>query len=173
MNKRGVSVIALPFYYDMKRYKEGKCSECGNEGPIAYVKEQLCSYCNRRRHARNYAKKDKKVYILKRSPIKPSKRRAKSIKNDNAFYEEVWNSKPHCCEECHKSLPVFNKSYISHIISKGSNVAFRHDKRNINILCFSCHQQWEFGDKRSMRIYSKNSKIIEDLNLEYHKGSVF
>ena len=66
--------------------------------------------------------------------------------------------------EKHKDLgDKWERYMFSHILSKGSNPAFRHDKDNINILCLECHQVWEFGDKKSMGIYPENEEIIQML----------
>ena len=42
-----------------------------------------------------------------------------------------------------------------------------HDPRNINILCFEMHNRWENGDRKNMRIYPGNVKVIELLKKEY------
>ena len=49
---------------------------------------------------------------------------------------------------------------FSHILSKGSQPRLRHNKENVNILCLQCHQSWEFGDKKAMRIYPSNEIMI-------------
>ena len=49
---------------------------------------------------------------------------------------------------------------MSHILTKGAHPSLRHDKRNINLVCMEHHQIWEFGDRKSMKIYEKNKPII-------------
>jgi len=88
---------------------------------------------------------------------------------DEQFYEEVFNQSNHICEECGEQLPIeFRDSEgkiiarfrYSHIIAKSIAPELRHDLRNMNDLCFLCHQKWDFGEKTKMKIYKKNQKIF-------------
>lgn len=84
------------------------------------------------------------------------------------FYRFCWQHKPHICEECMKPLKEYSATYISHIISRGSDARIAYDARNVNILCFNCHLKWENGNRTSMRIYNANKKIIEEMKREYN-----
>lgn len=104
---------------------------------------------------------------------KPAKSKKKSRKTatingktDKEFYLEVWQSRPHFCEECHKNLDIPDykteigdpiPTLFSHRTSKGARQDLRHDPENINLLCPTCHHKWEFGNRRSMKIYSYDS----------------
>ena len=83
------------------------------------------------------------------------------------FYIWVWDRKKHYCEECAKPLLEYSSVFISHIISKGARSDIAHDPRNVNILCFKHHDQWETGNRAKMNIYKKNIKIIELLKKDY------
>lgn len=83
------------------------------------------------------------------------------------FYRWAWANKPHFCEECIKPLREYSAVYVSHILTRGANPAMAHDPRNVNILCFEHHNQWENGDRQRMRIYRKNQLIINELLQEY------
>ena len=83
------------------------------------------------------------------------------------FYRWVWKNKPHYCEECMKPLREYSSVYVSHILTRGAHPDMAHDPRNIIILCFNHHNQWENGDRRAMRIYEKNVETIELLKNEY------
>lgn len=86
------------------------------------------------------------------------------MKKDREFYKEIWNERPHVCEECSSLLgDFFTSVYCSHILAKGAFPTLRYNKENINILCLNCHQRWEFGDRKSMKIYPKNEIIINKL----------
>lgn len=85
------------------------------------------------------------------------------------FYRWIWDNKPHQCEECMKPLNNYSAVYCSHILARGAYPEMAHDTRNINILCFEHHNQWENGDKKMMRIYPQNLKLIELLKSEYQK----
>lgn len=83
------------------------------------------------------------------------------------FYRFCWKHKPHICEECMKPLLEYSATYISHIRTRGAFPEMAFDCRNVNILCFNHHNQWENGDRESMRIYSINELTIEQLEQEY------
>lgn len=85
------------------------------------------------------------------------------------FYRWVWDHKPHWCEETLRPLHNFSASLCSHILTRGAHPEMAHDPRNVNILCFDMHQRWENGDRRGMRIYESNMRIIEMLRKEYQK----
>ena len=87
------------------------------------------------------------------------------------FYRYCWAHKIPMCEECGKPLRYYSATYVSHILTRGSHPEMAHDIRNVNILCFEHHQQWETGDRQSMRIYEKNLRRIEQLKQEYNVDS--
>lgn len=84
------------------------------------------------------------------------------------FFKWVWEHKPHYCEECMKPLRGYSAVYCSHIITRGSHPEIAHDPRNINILCFEHHNQWENGKRERMRIFPGNEKIIKELMQDYN-----
>lgn len=90
-----------------------------------------------------------------------------SEKQNVKFYKWVWAHKPHWCEECMKPLPEYSATYVSHIISRGSDARMAYDARNVNILCFKHHSLWENGDRETMRINEINKLTIEQLKNEY------
>ena len=84
------------------------------------------------------------------------------------FFKWVWEHKTHYCEECMKPLRGYSAVYCSHIITRGSHPEIAHDPRNINILCFEHHNQWENGKRERMRIFPGNEKIIKELMQDYN-----
>ncbi len=103
---------------------------------------------------------------------KISKKGKQQIKKDEKTYEAVWDSKPHNCEECGKFLGddfrnyegrINNKSYYSHILTKARHPNFRNNIKNFNLLCPTCHQKWEFGNRVDMEITPDNKIIIQKL----------
>lgn len=80
------------------------------------------------------------------------------------FFRYMWDVKPHYCEECLKPLKGYSAVYISHICTRGAFPMLAHDPRNINILCFEHHNQWEHANTRKgMRIYQENLEKIKVL----------
>lgn len=95
--------------------------------------------------------------------------RKKITARNQKFFHFVWLHKYHYCEECGRPLPEYSATFCSHILSRGAHSEMATDPRNINILCFNCHQQWETGEREKMRIFEKNQKTIELLKSEYSK----
>jgi hypothetical protein len=127
-------------------------------------KKKICKNCEREDYIWSHGRC--KPCSIKNSKkgrlIGLSKSAKKKIDQDKKFYEELWLERPHYCEECDKDLGEnWAKYMFSHILSKGSQPKLRHNKDNINILCLECHQKWEFGDKKSMKIYPANERLIE------------
>lgn len=88
----------------------------------------------------------------------------------NRFYRWMWEHRPHVCEEYVKPLHQYSAVYISHILSRGAFPEISHDPRNINILSFEAHEQWETGRRDKMRIYERNMRTIEILLKEYGRN---
>ena len=85
------------------------------------------------------------------------------------FFRWVWDNKPHRCEECLKPLRNYSAVYCSHILTRGAFPEAAHDARNINILCFEHHIEWENGNRERMRIYPANMRLIELMKAEYQQ----
>ena len=154
--------LCLTNPYLLFRRREGKC-ECGYEG-VLFAKGK-CRICYNRESTKKWREKSNRVKPKQRQPIKKqSAKRGSVLKKDREFYEVLWRTKPHFCEECgkflgHEPTPHF----FSHILTKGAHPALRWNLDNINILCLEHHNQWEFGKRESMSISIKNAPIIERL----------
>lgn len=83
------------------------------------------------------------------------------------FFKWVWAHKQHICEETMKPLNNYSASFCSHILTRGAFPEMAHDPRNINILCFEMHSKWEHGNRKSMRIYPGNVRLIKLMLEEY------
>ena len=92
-----------------------------------------------------------------------------SPEENERFYCWCWEHLPHVCEETGKPLREYSAVYISHILTRGAHPEMAHDPRNVNILSFEKHNQWENGDREHMRIYPGNQLRIEQLKREYNK----
>lgn len=90
-----------------------------------------------------------------------------TAQSNEKFFRWVWANKPHYCEETLRPLYNYSSVYCSHILTRGAFPEMATDPRNINILCFEAHNRWENGDRKNMRIYNSNMKLIELLKTEY------
>lgn len=105
--------------------------------------------------------------IALRKEIQKEKFGGNNARANSVFYRYCLENNPLVCEECGKPINFPSAVNVSHILSRGAHPDKAHDPRNVNILCFDCHAKWENGDRKSMRIYTKNEKIIELLKKEY------
>lgn len=155
-----------------KTVKKNKCKECDSPHVVNKF-HMMCQQCNNMRlHGSKFGKTHKFTPKRNSSPSVASKaKRDRRIKEDEEFYETVFNSKPHECEECRLNgintpLPNEFRDYegkvnarwqYSHVVPKSITPKhLRHDPLNMNRLCLQHHEQWENGDSKSMKIYAKN-----------------
>nr|DAV47270.1 MAG TPA: NinG protein [Caudoviricetes sp.] len=95
--------------------------------------------------------------------------RGHSMAENERFYRYCWRIYPHICQECLRPLGNYSAVYISHIRTRGAFPEMAHDVRNVNVLCFKHHNQWETGNRKAMRIYPRNAMTIEQLTKEYNE----
>lgn len=146
-----------------------KFEGCWDETLIVYKAGKLCNSCNNRRKQEAAAIKAKEKPLFTDKAIE-------TMAGDKLTYMELWNTKPHYCEECNKFLgdhtaeeAAKNHKYVfSHILKKGMYGLIRNDARNFNLLCFEHHNQWESANTRkTMNIWEKNKEIMMTLLTEY------
>lgn len=151
------------------------CKECGFP-VIMNKKNGLCARCNKvRLHGETVITLKPRVFIVKTKKRAINRYTPKinhEVKEkDKATYFEVFNSKPNECEECQCELSdlfeidgkVVDVWQYSHILGKKAYPEFRNNKLNFNRLCLQHHQQWEFGNRQSMKIYETNQATINQL----------
>ena len=83
------------------------------------------------------------------------------------FYKYIIDHKPHVCEECGRPIRYPSAINVSHILSRGAHPELSFDPRDVNMLCWECHQKWENGNRQEMLIYENNQRIINQLKKEY------
>lgn len=84
------------------------------------------------------------------------------------FYRWCWDHYPHQCAECMRPLKQYSATYVSHILTRGAHPEMAHDPRNVRILCFDHHNQYEHRTTRNpMRIFEQTEKIISELKTDY------
>lgn len=141
------------------RPKPKKCSVCKKEKILWKSNPPTCISCNR-----------------SSSPIRLSEGSKAKICADTAFYNEIWAERNHSCEECGRNLGDTWKRYMfSHLITKGAHPDLRYDKRNIVLKCLECHNRWENGDRRNMRVFARYrdtiSQMLKESSEHYSRGS--
>lgn len=148
-----------------------QCLSKNGEATLIYNKSRMaCAYCNE--HIKKGIKdqrKEQAAIIRKSTEDMLGKIDQKVL--DQRFYRKVWNKSAdwkggNLCQECGKYLTSYSATYVSHIISRGAETRLRYDDRNVNILCYDHHRQWETGKRDEMRIFETNQTIINILKQE-------
>lgn len=70
---------------------------------------------------------------------KRKKMRIATFWSETDKFMEIWNERPHECEECQKPLFTPRPHNFDHEIPKSRGEEFRYDKDDIRIKCFWCH----------------------------------
>lgn len=152
----------------------GKCCECndGKDKPLANKSKQLCQYHNnlRKFNERGGFAGCKNGRCAR--PIKKQSSRSSSVLT--RCKDEVWYGTAikkaeliRRCEGCGCKLEgKLVRRNISHILGKQAYPHLRNHPKNYNLMCFTCHDLWEFGTdevRQQLNCYQKNINIIEQL----------
>jgi 5-methylcytosine-specific restriction endonuclease McrA len=87
------------------------------------------------------------------------------------FYRYCLHHFPLVCENCGRPINHPTATNVSHILTRGAHPEMAFDCRNINILCWQCHNWWEHKTTRNrLRLWfvEKNERTIEQLKQEYN-----
>lgn len=114
---------------------------------------------------------------LKKTPLKKSFKRItkktekqkKVTEDDITFFKEIWAEREHRCQVNKVHLgDEFNVCFFSHILTKGSYPKFRYYKKNLILMSFQAHQEWEFTDRKHPK-WNPFRDLAEELIIEYYK----
>ena len=105
-----------------------------------------------------------------RREIQKEKFGGNNAEGNAKFYAYCLRHKPLVCENCGKPIRNPSATNVSHILTRGAHPEMAFDPRNINILCWECHNAWEHKTTRwklRMWFVEKNDRTIEQLKQEY------
>jgi 5-methylcytosine-specific restriction endonuclease McrA len=91
------------------------------------------------------------AFIRRKSYIK----RKRKATGERDLFLEIWNEREHICsnKKCQKHLGEDPLAYyFAHIKPKGVYPELRLEKTNIQLLCWACHQAFDFGDRSSVHL---------------------
>jgi 5-methylcytosine-specific restriction endonuclease McrA len=77
---------------------------------------------------------------LKGKPVKGFGKRKPT--GEAKVFREIWNDREHFCAVCDRHIDEPTASNFSHLFSKAEIPKLRLDKRNIEIWCQPCHDEW-------------------------------
>lgn len=146
--------------------KPKKCKNPDCRKPFTPQYNSLQAYCSPL-----CAKKCQKKKVFKPIPKQSKSGRERKLKEVD-YYKMMWRCnaiKGKCyCEECDQELLHYNAKAVSHILTRQAHPKLALHPLNSNILCYfpfpnACHEKWETGDRKSMKIYQKNQERIEKL----------
>lgn len=75
---------------------------------------------------------------MKRSKMKTGRKAS----GEREVFGRIWDSRPHCCQVCKKTIHEARPANFSHLLPKNAYPDFRLDERNIIIKCSDCHALW-------------------------------
>ena len=107
-----------------------------------------------------------------RREIQKEKFGGNNAEGNAKFYAYCLRHKPLVCENCGVPIRHPSATNVSHILTRGAHPEMAFDPRNINILCWECHNAWEHKNTRwklRMWFVEKNERTIEELKKEYQK----
>lgn len=86
---------------------------------------------------------------------------------DEKFFRMAWATLPHYCIECDAEIRKYSRWNIHHILPKSKYPFFRHDIRNVVMLCYQHHGEAESAiSYPKMKIYphceSIKKMLLED-----------
>jgi hypothetical protein len=88
---------------------------------------------------------------------------------DKEFFLSIWDERKHFSEVGGEFLGHEPKTFFfSHILTKGAYPRFRHNKKNILLMSFEEHQEWEFTDRKDPK-WDKVKQLAEELRSEYYE----
>lgn len=135
-----------------------KCSQCGSSTMLYRVERD---------------ENKKKIFICSKHPKQEQKVKTQSIHDkDQKFYEFIWKKREHFCEECGKEIKECRPIFFHHLLPKAKFKYFRHDERNIAILCYTCHGKAESAMSYSkMKMHERferiKEKLLEEVGINY------
>ena len=107
-----------------------------------------------------------------RREIQKEKFGGNNAEGNAKFYAYCLRHKPLVCENCGVPIRHPSATNVSHILTRGAHPEMAFDPRNINILCWECHNAWEHKNTRwklRMWFVEKNERTIEELKKEHQK----
>ncbi len=107
----------------------------------------------------------KSVYKLKKRQKTEEEKEIEQMARDadRRFYKEIWDSRPHYCQECGKYLgEEVNKACIDHLAEKSRWPVYRYNEENIWLVCLDHHAQKTAGFPAI-----NHKKAIEEFKLKY------
>lgn len=96
-------------------------------------------YCKIHQYLRDDSKKKRINKVSEKGLIKKEDKK-ELLKQDFAFYQEIWDQREHICFNCKQYLGSEpSLLYMDHILEKSKYPQLRHIKENICLLCWDCH----------------------------------
>ena len=103
--------------------------------------------------------------ISDKQKLKNELKKEETRKLHSWFLSDIWEKRPHYCEECNKWLGEEPLSiFFDHLIEKSSYPEFTYEINNIFLCCGECHTRRTNGFP-----YPKHKKAIEEAKKRFNK----
>lgn len=111
---------------------------------------------------------EKVVYVIP----KKSKKQERISKEDEVFFKQIWATRPHYSEVSGDFLgDEYNPCFFSHILTKAAYPRFRHYEKNICLMTWHEHNEWEFTERKDPK-WNELRDEAEELIIEYYNPPV-
>lgn len=126
-----------------------KCKECGSP----YIQNKTLQLCGECVYKKNHEGKSRQevLHEKRKNSVRLPKRRIQNTRKkkptgEREMFLEIWEERPHVCKNCGRHLGNEPRAhYFSHIHSKGAHPELRLKKSNVDLLCYDCHHDRDFG----------------------------
>jgi 5-methylcytosine-specific restriction endonuclease McrA len=101
-------------------------------------------YCSSKRKSDSNKRKRKAIPRRSKKGLLRAKEKQTLIASDMVLYLEIWSERPHICYECEVSLGNEAMMQFFHhlLIKSGQRYGhLRHERKNIVLLCWACHDK--------------------------------
>lgn len=115
------------------------CSEIGCSNPVSTKKSGLCNFHNK-------IKKEKVKISIKSIDKKTKNKKEIEVKRKLSKIKSKAKEGKYICEGCDKNKLL----QYSHILSVAQRKDLEIDENNKNLLCQTCHSDWESWDAKKM-----------------------
>ena len=172
-------------YNSTIKKKKGTCIDCIEENNDETEKNIIAGRCgfhykkhrsevseSKRKQRGESASKDRPKEREQYSIPKRSEKGKKLSNEDQKFFKQIWNDRPHYSEISVQFLgDQYNPVFFSHILTKAAYPGFRHNPNNIMLMTFDEHQEYEFHSRSTSEFKRKFGKVLQksiDLVKEYY-----
>lgn len=154
----------------MIKRKLKKCISCEKQTII--FSKGMCRTCSTRKDAGKKLQTKNNIPRQKIGNKNNSLGKRTKKTGELKIFRKIWEERPHACQVCGVSLPVFDHWNYAHCLSKGSFNKFRLLKENIILMCRECHTQYDCGSTINDPKFQWVLELKQKLKQQYYETNI-